>query len=99
MALCADDRVVVTKGEQALSNKLISLYGLRPCSHKEAESRIFTHALHAEKQKMKFLLIKAYDKDILVVAVSVFATLQEPGLELIWIETWTRPVNQVVANS
>lgn len=43
MTLCSDYVVVVTKGEQTLSNKPISHEGLRSCSHEEAVSRIFTY--------------------------------------------------------
>ncbi|KAK4326443.1 hypothetical protein Pmani_003045 [Petrolisthes manimaculis] len=51
--------VVVTKGDQALFNRFISLDGLSPCKHEEADSsRIFTHALHAAKQQMTSVLIK-----------------------------------------
>ncbi|RXN31429.1 hypothetical protein ROHU_004760 [Labeo rohita] len=104
VTLCPDNVVVVTKGEQALSNKPISLEGLSPCNHEEADSRIFTHALHATKQQIKSVLIKACDTDILVVAVNVFATLQDAGLEKIWIEfgqgqsiRWL-PIHDMVVN-
>ena len=86
VTLCPDNVVVVTKGDQALSNQPISLEGLSPCNHEEADSRIFTHALHAAKQQMKSVLIKACDTDILVVAVNVFATLQNAGLVMLWVE-------------
>ena len=79
VTLCPDNVIVVTKGEQALSNKPISLEGLCPCNHEEADSRIFTHALHVGKQHMKSVLIKACDTDIVIVAVHVFATLQDAG--------------------
>lgn len=104
MTLCPENVVVVTKGEQALSNKLISLEGISPCNHEEADSRIFTHALHAAKQQMKSVLIKACDTDILVVAVNVFATLHNAGLERLWVEfgqgqsiRWL-PIHDMVVN-
>ena len=98
------DNVVVTKGDQALSKRSISLDGLSPCNHEEADSRIFTHALHAAKQQMTSVLIKACDTDVLVVAVSVFATLQDAGMEMLWVEfgqaqfiKWL-PIHDMVAN-
>lgn len=104
MTLCPENVVVVTKGEQDLSNKLISLEGISPCNHEEADSRIFTHALHAAKQQMKSVLIKACDTDILVVAVNVFATLHNAGLERLWVEfgqgqsiRWL-PIHDMVVN-
>lgn len=104
MTLCPDNVVVVTKGEQALSDKPISLEGLSPCNHEEADSRIFTHALYEAKQQMKLVLIKACETDILVVAVSVFATLQDTGLEIIWVKSGQGqssrllPVHDMVVN-
>ncbi|XP_034030967.1 uncharacterized protein LOC117514556 [Thalassophryne amazonica] len=86
VSLCAENVVIVTKGKEALSNKPISLESLSPCNHEEADTRIFTHALDAAKQKAKSVLVKASDTDILVVAVSNFATLQDVGLEMLWIE-------------
>ena len=86
VSLCPENVVIVTKGEEALSNKSISLENLSPCNHEEADTRIFTHALDAAKQKAKSVLIKANDTDILVVAVSNFAILQDAGLEMLWIE-------------
>ena len=102
--MCPDKVVVVTKGDQALSNRSINLDGLSPCNHEEADSRIFTHALHAAKQQMTSVLIKACDTDVLVVAVSVFATLQDTGMEMLWVEfgqgqfiKWL-PIHDMVAN-
>ncbi|KAK4306954.1 hypothetical protein Pmani_021252 [Petrolisthes manimaculis] len=84
--MCPDNVFVVTKGDQTLSNRSISLVGLSPYNHEEADSRIFTHALHAAKQHMTSVLIKTCDTDILIVAVSVFATLQDSGMEMLWLE-------------
>lgn len=86
VSMCPDKVVVVTKGDQALSNKPINFDGLYPCNHEEADSRIFTHAVHAAKQRTKSVLIKACDTDILVIAVGVFASLRDVGLQMLWIE-------------
>ena len=86
IAMCLSNVVIVTKDERALSNKTINLDGLSPCNHEEADSMIFTHALHAAKQETKSFLIKACDTDILVIAVSVFSTLQDAVLEMVWVE-------------
>lgn len=55
-----------------------------PCNHEEAVSRIFLHALPAFDQHIKFVLIKAGDTDLLILAVSDFGTLQDAGLEERW---------------
>lgn len=86
VSMCPDKIVVVTKGHQALSNKPINFDSLYPCNHEEADSRIFTHAVHAGKQKTKSVLIKECDTDILVIAVGVFASLRDIGLQMLWIE-------------
>ena len=39
--------VIVTKEENALSNHTISLEGVSPCSHEEADTQIFVNARHA----------------------------------------------------
>ena len=99
--MCSDN-IVVTKGDEAHTNRAICLDGLSPCNHEEADSRIFTHVLHAAKQNMKSVLIKSSDTDVIVVAVSFFARLQDVGLEKLWIEfgqgqsvTWL-PIHDMV---
>lgn len=104
MKLCLNNVVIVTKGEHVLCNKPNSLEGLSLCNHEEADTRIFLHALHAVEQQNKSMLIKAYHTDILAVAISVFVTLQDAGLEELWIEfgqgqsiRWL-PVHNMVKN-
>ena len=84
--LCPDNVVIVTKGELALCNTTESLEGLCPCNHEEADTRIFLHALHAVEKKNTSVLIKACDTDILAIGVGVFVTLQNAGLDELWIE-------------
>ena len=76
--------VIVTK-ENALSNHTISLEGVSPCSHAEADTRIFVHARHAAQEGSKSLLVKASDTDILVIAISAMPTLQAICLQQLWI--------------
>ena len=77
--------VIVTKEENALSNHTISLEGVSPCSHEEADTRIFVHARHAVQEGSKSMLVKARDTDILVIATSVMPTLQAICLQQLWI--------------
>ena len=51
--------VIVTKEENALSNHTISLEGVSPCRHEEADTRIFVHARHAAQEGRTSLLVKA----------------------------------------
>ena len=77
--------VVVTKGEDALSNQMVNLDELAPCNHEEADTRIFVHARHAATQGSKVLMVKANDTDVVVIAVSALPTLKELGLQHLWI--------------
>ena len=103
MELCTENRVVITKGPDALSNHPgTSLSGITPCSHEEADTRIFLHVSHAVKEGIKTVMISANDTDVLVIAVSTFSQLQELGLQEMWLAfgqgrnlKWT-PVHELV---
>jgi len=92
--------LIVTKGEDAISNTRKPLNDVSPCSHEEADTRIFVHAKDATTDGSKSLIIKANDTDILVIAVSVLPSLQELGMwiafdqgaNLRWI-----PVHEIVS--
>ena len=79
--------VIVTKEEKALSNHTISLEGVPPCSHEEADTRIFVHARHASQHGSETLLVKASvtESDIIVIAISVMPTLQAIHMQQLWI--------------
>ena len=62
---CQGTVVIVTKEEGAVSNQLISLEGMAPFNHEEADSRLFMHARHAVEQGHTSLIIKASVKDVL----------------------------------
>lgn len=77
--------VVVTKEELALSKHVLSLDDISPCSHEEADTRMFVHARHAVKEGKKVLMIKANDTDVVVIAISTLPSLQELGLQKFWL--------------
>ena len=77
--------VIMTKEENALSNHTISLRGVSPCSHEEADTRIFVCVRHAAQESSKSVLVKASDTDILVIAISVIPSLQMIGMQQLWI--------------
>ena len=77
--------VIVTKKELALSTQVINLDHLAPCSHEEADSHIFVHTKHAVMEGNQTLMIKTNDIDVVVVAVSILPSLQELGLQNLWI--------------
>ena len=78
--------VVVTKEEDAISNKMMSLDAVVPCSHEEADTRIFVHARDATQDGCKSLIIKANDTNVVIIAVSVLPSLQQLGLQSMWID-------------
>jgi hypothetical protein len=95
--------VIVTKGEDVISNKIKSLDAAAPCCHEEADTRIFVHGRDATAAGSKSLVIKANDTDVLVIAVSKLPSLQRLGLEKMWIAfgqganaRWI-PVHEVVS--
>ena len=57
-----------------------SLDAVAPCSHEEADTR------DATSQDSKSIIMKANDTDVVVIAVSTMPSLQELGLEKLWIE-------------
>ena len=77
--------VIVAKEENVLSNPTISLEGVCPCSHEEADTQMFVHARHPAQKGSESLLVKESDTDILVIAISVMPTLQAIGLQQLWI--------------
>ena len=50
--------------------------GLQPCSHEEADTRIFLHVLHAAKQHDR-IMIRTVDTDVFVLAVSQMERIPE----------------------
>lgn len=48
--------VIVTKEEDAVSNRTINLAGVAPCSQEEADTRIFVHARHATEAGSKVIV-------------------------------------------
>ena len=95
--------VIITKGEHAISNTRKPLDAVSPCCHEEADTQIFVHARDATTDERKSVIIKANDTDVLVIAISVLPSLQEIGLEKMWIAfgqgakmRWI-PVHEVVS--
>lgn len=77
--------IIVTKEDDIASNCRVSTDRLAPCSHEEADTRIFLHARNAAEEGSKVLMVKANDTDVLVIAISVFPALQAIGLQQLWV--------------
>ena len=65
----------MTKEELAVSNQAVSIDGMYPCNHEEADTCILVHTQHAVLKVYKKILIKGNDTDVLVIAVSVMPVL------------------------
>lgn len=96
--------VVMTSGDGAISNRVMSLNAVAPCSHEEADTRVFVHARDATSQGSKSIIIKANDTDVVVIAVSTMPFLQELGLRHLWLAfgqgasaRWI-PIHEVVSS-
>ena len=68
-----------------MSNRNICLEGVSPCTHEEADSRIFVHAKHAVIFGCKSIVINANDTDVLVIALLVWPSLNELDLQRLWV--------------
>ena len=69
--------LVSTKLENVISNRSCDLFGLQPCNHLEADTRIFLHLAHAAAQGHRTV-----DSDVVVLAIRFFTT---PGLKHLWV--------------
>jgi len=79
--MSARSKVIVTKEDDAVSTQTINMEELVPCSHDEADTQLFVHAIHAARHVSKAMMIKASDTDVLVIAVSVLPSLQQGGIQ------------------
>ena len=62
--------VYSTQGNQVVSNgSRQTMEGLQPCSHEEADTRIFLHVVDAAQQHQR-IMIRTIDTDVFVLAVS-----------------------------
>jgi hypothetical protein len=77
--------VIGTNGEDAVSNQTVNLDAVAPCSHEEADTRLFVHARHATAEEKTILTIVANDTDVRAIAVSTLPTLQNLGLQHLWL--------------
>src|SRR6218665_2728763 len=56
------------------------------CNHEEADTRLFVHVHHAIRHSaIKTVAVLSNDVDIVVIAVAVFADLQQDGMQKLWV--------------
>ena len=71
------------------SGQINDMDGLTPCNHEEADTRVFIHVANLVLNGHFKLLIKTVDTDVMILAISAFATLQNKGLCELWLEFGT----------
>ena len=78
-----DKAVFATQGEQVLTNRnRENMNSLMPCTHEEADTRMFVQASDAAEYGYEKITIRTVDSDVLVIAVSAF---QDLGISELWI--------------
>jgi len=65
-----------------LCDVLADMTSLSPCTHEEADTRLFLHAADVVRDGCKRVLIRSVDTDVVVLAVAKF---KEAEAEEIWI--------------
>ncbi len=75
--------IVATETENVLSSVDVDLSILEACNHEEADTRIFLHAKQAAQAGHRKIGIKTVDTDVVVIAISLFRSLQ---IDELWIE-------------
>ena len=61
--------------QSVVSNTSGGIGDLSPCTHEQADTRIFVHCLNSVRESNKRLLIHTVDTDLAVIAISVFRRL------------------------
>ena len=97
LSLQSDYEIIVTKKNQAISNKNRDLSSLT-CSHEEADTRMFVHARHAIISGAKRITMRVTDTDILVIAISLFKLLQDDGIVELWLNFGKKSSQKFIPN-
>ena len=75
-----DKQLIVTHDEEVLSKpQLQDTLKISPCSHKEADTRMFLHVYHAVRHGHRKILVQTVDTDVVVLAVSTAQNLIRVG--------------------
>ena len=80
---CEEGIVFCTNDGKVLANRQITKSNLEPCSHEEANTRLFAHAQNAALTNMQKVMIRGDDTGIVVIALHIFCDLK---IEQLWIE-------------
>ena len=81
-SFCSDKILLCTMGNSIVTNSDGNFELLSFCSHEEADTRMFLHAMEMSKKGLKKVLIVANDTDVVVIVVAHFFLLD---LEELWV--------------
>ena len=93
MQIASGKQVVTSYGEHVLFNQPRGRQSdLAPCTHEEADTRMFVHAVDAVSQGSKRIVIRTVDNDVLILAIALELQLKQinPDVKL-WIAFGTGP--------
>jgi hypothetical protein len=69
--------IVSTCNEDVISSSPIDKTNIAPCSHEEADTRIFLHVAHAAKHGHSRVAIRTVDTDVAVLAIANVHKMQD----------------------
>ena len=72
---CFDNKIILSYDQSVVSKPNGDIGNLSPCTHEEADSRIFVHCLDSVTEGNKRPLICTVDTDVVDIAISVFRWL------------------------
>ena len=72
---CFDNKVILSYDQSVVSKPNEDIGNLSPCTHEEADARIFVHCLDSVREGNKRPLICKVDTDVVVIVISVFRWL------------------------
>ena len=72
----ADKEIYVTCDENVLCSSIQGhLSNLAPCSHEEADTRLFLHVSDAVQKGSKAVMIRTVDTDVVVLGITLFSKI------------------------
>ena len=78
--------LITTKGTGVLCSNRQDVLGLAPCTHEEANARIFLHLEDAVQQGYSKVSIRTVDTDVVVLAI---ASANHLNISELWICLWS----------
>jgi len=86
-ATSTNHQILITRDENVMCmSGGTDTTSIAPCSHEEADTRIFLHCLHASQCGSKNIAVRTVDTDVVVLAIHCFALL---NINELWIHFGT----------